>query len=59
MEGLQEHNSGLANIMYSHNNHVQLRLTTIKTQLNQIQLKLEVNLYLFVPKRGRKPHCEL
>ena len=43
MEGLQEHNSGLANIMYSHNNHVQLRLITIKTQLNEIQCKLKVD----------------
>ena len=31
MEGLHEHISGLANSLYSHNNHVQLRLTTIET----------------------------
>ena len=31
MEGLHEHISEFANVMYSHNNHVQLRLTTIET----------------------------
>ena len=53
MKGLHDHISGLANVMYSHNNNVQLRLTTIKTQLDEIQRKLEENLQQFVPKRGR------
>ena len=52
MEGLYEHISGLANIMYSYNNHVQLHLTTIETQLDEIQRKLKVDFQLFVPKRG-------
>ena len=43
MEGLHERISRLANIMHSHNNHVQLRLITIKTQLNEIQCKLKVD----------------
>ena len=43
MEGLYEHISGLANIMYSYNNHVQLHLTTIETQLDEIQRKLEAD----------------
>ena len=54
MEGLHECISGLANVVYSHNNHVQLRLTTIETQLDEIQRKLEPDLQIFVPKRGRK-----
>ena len=41
MEGLHEHIIGLANIMYSHKNHVQLHLTTIETQLDEIQHKLK------------------
>ena len=44
MEGLYERISGLANIIYSYNNHVQLRLTTIETRLDEIQCKLEANL---------------
>ena len=52
MEGLYEHISGLANIMYSYNNHVQLHLTTIETQLDEIQRKLEADFQLFMPKRG-------
>ena len=44
MEGLHDHISGLANVMYSHNNHVQLHLTTIETQLDEIQHKLEMDL---------------
>ena len=36
MEDLYEHIFGLANIMYSYNNHVQLCLTTIETQLDEI-----------------------
>ena len=44
MEGLHERIFELANIMYSHNNHVQLCLTTIETQLDEIQCKLEANL---------------
>ena len=54
MEGLHECISRLANIMHSHNNHVQLRLITIETQLNEIQCKLKADHQLFVPKRGRK-----
>ena len=44
MEGLHERISEFANVMYSHNNHVQLRLTTIETQLDEIQHKLKANL---------------
>ena len=54
MEGIHDRISGLSSIMYSHNNHVQIRLTTIETQLDQIQRKLESELYPFVTKRGRK-----
>ena len=43
MEGLHKHISGLANIMYSYNNHDQLHLTTIETQLDKIQRKLEAD----------------
>ena len=43
IEGLHKRISGLANIMYSHNNHVQLRLTTIETQLDEIQRKLKAD----------------
>ena len=44
MEGLHKRISGLANIMYSQNNHVQICLTTIETQLDEIQHKLKVDL---------------
>ena len=44
MEGLRERIFELANIMCSHNNHVQLCLTTIETQLDEIQCKLEADL---------------
>uniref|UniRef100_A0A7N2KXK3 Uncharacterized protein n=1 Tax=Quercus lobata TaxID=97700 RepID=A0A7N2KXK3_QUELO len=44
VEGLHEHIFGFANVMYSHNNHVQLRLTTIETQLDEIQCKVKANL---------------
>lgn len=44
MEGLHERIIGLTNIMYSYSNHVQLRLTTIETQLDEIQPKLEADL---------------
>ena len=53
VEGLHERVSGLTNVIYSINNQVQLRLTTIETQLDEIQHKLEESLQLFVPKRGR------
>ena len=43
MEGLHECISRLANIMHSHNNHVQLHLITIETQLNEIQRKPETD----------------
>ena len=44
IEGLHDCISGLANVIYSHNNHVQIRLTTIVTQLDEIQCKLEESL---------------
>ena len=56
VEGLHEHISSLANVIYSTNNQVQIRLTTIETQLDEIQRKLEESLELFVPKRGRATH---
>ena len=40
-------------LIYSTNNQVQLRLTTMENQLDAIQKKLEDSLQLFVPKRGR------
>lgn len=43
MEGLHDRISGLANFMHSHNNHVQLHLNIIKTRLDEIQHKLEVD----------------
>ena len=33
-----------------------MRLTTIETQLDAIQQKLEESLWLFMPKRGRAAH---
>ena len=56
VEGLHQRISGLANVIYSTNNQVQMCLTTIKTQLDEIQRKLEESLQLFVPKRGRVTH---
>ena len=44
IEGLHDRIFGLANVMYSHHNHVQICLTTIKTQLEEIQRKLEESL---------------
>ena len=44
MEGLHERIYRLANIMYSQNNRVQLCLTTIETQLDEIQHKLKADL---------------
>ena len=38
-------------LIYSTNNQVQLRLTTMENQLDTIQQKLENSLQLFVPKR--------
>ena len=52
MEGLYEHIFGLANVMYSYNNHVQLHLTTIETQLDEIQHKLEADFQLSWQKGG-------
>ena len=40
-------------LLYSTNNHVQMRLETMKNQLEAIQQKLEDSLQLFVSKRGR------
>ena len=56
VEGLHERISSLANVIYSTNNQVQIRLTTIETQLDESQRKLEESLELFVPKRGRATH---
>ena len=56
VEGLHERISGLANVIYSTNNQVQMRLTTIETQLDETQCKIEESLQLFVPKRGRETH---
>ena len=44
VEGLHEHVSGLTNFLYSTNNQVQMRLTAIETQLDEIQCKLEESL---------------
>ena len=44
VEGLHERISGLANVIYSTNNQVQMCLTTIKTQLDVIQCKLDETL---------------
>ena len=41
---LHERVSGLANAINSTNNQVQMRLTTIETQLDEIQHKLEESL---------------
>ena len=37
VEGLHEHISSLANVIYSTNNQVQICLTTIETELDEIQ----------------------
>ena len=52
-EILQLHIARLEKVLYSTNNLVQMRLTTMETQLDAIQQKLEDSLSLFVPKRGR------
>ena len=52
-ESLHLHISGLEKVLYSTNNLVQMRLMTMETQLDAIQQKLDDNLSLFVPKRGR------
>ena len=44
IEGLHECISSLANVIYFTNNHVQIRLTTFETQLDEIKLKLEESL---------------
>ena len=44
VENLHEHVSRLANAIYSTKNQVQVRLTTIETQLAEIQRKLEESL---------------
>ena len=41
VEGLHDCISRVSTIMYAHNNQVQLRLTSLETQLDQIQRKLE------------------
>ena len=56
LEGLHGCIFGLANVIYSTNNQVQMRLTTIETQLDEIQRKLEESLQLFMLKRGRATH---
>ena len=54
VEGLHERISGLANVIYSTNNQVQMHLTTIETQLDEIQCKLKESFQLFVQKRGEQ-----
>ena len=44
VEGLHGHMSGLTNLIHSTNNQVQMRLTAIKTQLDEIQRKLKESL---------------
>ena len=44
IEGLYQHSSGLEKSLYSTNNHVQIRLTAIETQLDAIQQKFEESL---------------
>ena len=44
VEGLHECISGFANVIYSTKSQVQMRLTTIETQLDAIQHKLEESL---------------
>ena len=44
VKGLHERISGLANVIYSTNSQVQMHLTTIETQLDVIQCKLEESL---------------
>ena len=44
IEGLSQRISGFERILYSTNNQVQMRLTTIETQLAVIQQKLEDSL---------------
>ena len=44
VEGLHKRISGLANVIYSTNNQVQMQLTTIENQLDAIQRKLEDSL---------------
>ena len=44
VEGLHKRILGLANFIYSTNSQVQMHLTTIETQLDQIQCKLEESL---------------
>ena len=44
VEGLHRHMSGLTNLIHSTNNQVQMRLTAIETQLDEIQRKLKESL---------------
>ena len=44
IEGLHDCLSGISTIMYAHNNQVQLCLTGLEMQLDQIQRKLEADL---------------
>ena len=44
VEGLHERILGLANVIYSTNNQVQMHLTTIETRLDEIQHKLKESL---------------
>ena len=53
IKGLYQRIFGFEKVLYSTNNQVQMHLTTIETQLDAIQQKLEDILQLFVPKRGR------
>ena len=45
--------SELERLLHSFHNQTQMCLTTIETQLDSIQQKLEESFYLFVLKRGR------
>ena len=53
------HIARIERLIYSTNNQVQLRLTTVENQLNAIQQKLGDSLQLFVPKRGRATQREV
>ena len=54
IKSMSQQISGLERLLYSTKNQVQLCLTTIETQLDAIQQKLEESLQLFVTKRKRQ-----
>ena len=44
IEGTRDYISGISSIVYAHNNQVQLCITRMEMQLDQIQRKLELDL---------------